>query len=240
MVAESAINRAVLRLSVIPGSRAGKTAAELINAAVERADELQLAVVHADLRETDQVARGLFAGLGFRPARRYTEMTLDLRLAPSAESKHKNLSHRPLEPGTEAEFTELQNRVFDGSWGFCPNTTPEILQQLNAPGFSHDGVILAYIGTESAGYCWTAEILRPGHEGGTAIGRIHMMGIVPEFRGQGLGKQILRSGLDHLESKGIQTVELTTDNENLAAFSLYKRSGFKPKTDLVWYEKRIR
>ena len=61
------------------------------------------------------------------------------------------MSHRPLVPGGEAEFTELQNRAFDGSWGFCPNTTTEIIEQLNTPGCGHDGVILTYHGDEAVG-----------------------------------------------------------------------------------------
>lgn len=242
VVPEEAIERAVLRLSVKPGHLGRGAAARLLRVALKRAGDLNVARVHADLREEDSAARDLFAGLGFGPVRRYTDMALALESASIVEPKHKDVSYRPLEPGGEAEFTRLQNRAFGGSWGFCPNTTPEIVQQLNAPGYGHDGVILAYHGEEAVGYCWTAEARRSDRNSGSVIGRIHMMGVAPEFRGRGrgLGRYILWAGLKHLAGKGIQTVELTVDNENEAACSLYGSAGFKPKTALLWYEKKIR
>ena len=234
VVPEPAIDRAVLMLLVAPGFIGREHAARLLHSALERAGNLDLARVHADLKANDAAARDLFADLGFKPVRRYTEMTLDLEPAAIVELKHESLSYRPLEQGGEAEFTQLQNRAFGGSWGFCPNTTSEIVQQLNAPGYSHDGVIVAYQGEQAVGYCWTAELPEPDY------GRIHMMGIAPEFRGRSLGKHILWSGIKHLVSTGIRTVELTMDNENEAAFSLYEEAGFRPKTALVWYEKKLR
>lgn len=240
LVPEPAIDRAVMRLLIRRGSSGRGIAEKLIRSALKKADGLKVAKVHADLKESDRAARDLFARLGFRPVRRYTEMTLDLKHASIVESSYEGLSLRPLKPGGETEFTRLQNRAFSGSWGFCPNTTPEIVQQLNAPGYGHSGAILAYCDEEAVGYCWTAEVRQPDQASGTATGRIHMMGVAPEFRGRGLGRQILSSALKHLASKGIRTVELTMDNENEAARALYERAGFKPKTALLWYEKKMK
>jgi ribosomal protein S18 acetylase RimI-like enzyme len=64
--------------------------------------------------------------------------------------------------------------------------------------------------------------------------------VAPEFRGRGLGRHLLMSGLKHLASKGIQTVELTVDEQNKTARVLYEKAGFKPKIALVWYEKKLR
>jgi len=240
VVPEQAIDRAVLRLLIMPRCIDRGFADRLLRSTLKRAGDLEVANVHSDLREKDRAARDLFAGLGFKPVRRYTDMTLELEPASIPGSKHQGLSHRPLEPGGEAEFTQLQNRVFGGAWGFCPNTTSEIVQLLNTSGYGRDGVMVAYHGEEAVGYCWTAEVRRPDRQSGTVIGRIHMMGVVPEFRGQGLGRHILWSGLKHLAGKDIQTVDLTMDNENEVACSLYWRAGFKPKTALVWYEKKMR
>jgi mycothiol synthase len=243
VIPEIAIERAVLRLLLMPGLVNQEITATLIRAALKRAGNLKAAKVHADLREKDQTARDLLAGLGFRPVRRYSVLTLDL----SAEGKmlhisltSGDLSLRSLPRGREAEFTDLQNRVFEDSWGFCPNTTSQILRLLNTPGCGHDGVIMAYKGNSAVGYCWTARILRPDRDAGATSGRIHMMGVAPEHRGRGLGRLILQAGLKHLSNSGVQTVELTADNENTAACSLYASAGFKLKNALVWYEKKIR
>jgi mycothiol synthase len=268
VVQELAIDRVVLRLLIKPGLLEKGTAAKLLLAALRRTSDLRAAKAHADVRETDRAAHDLFTGLGFKSVRRYSEMKLDLQHIPKDGSDTEalfksplvplyqrgrrsgthsegppidpeNLFLRALEPGHEPEFTQLQNDAFKSSWGFCPNTTSEIVQLLNTPGYGHEGVIIAYHGETAIGYCWTAEVRRPDREGGEAIGRIHMMGIVPEFRGRGLGKCILGAGLKHLSSRGLQTIELTMDNENKAACSLYKRAGFKLKTALIWYEKQI-
>ncbi|MBI5117766.1 GNAT family N-acetyltransferase [Candidatus Poribacteria bacterium] len=238
VIPELAIGRAVLRLLVRPGFLGRRVTAGLLRSAIKRASDLKAAIVHADLRENDRAARNLFADLEFRPVRRYAEMRLELWPALVVESKYIGLSHRPLEPGAETEFTLLQNRAFGESWGFCPNTTSEIFQQLNTCGYGHNGVILTYYGEDAAGYCWTAKVHRPDGKTGEVVGRIHMMGIVPEFRGRGLGRSVLWSGLKYLAGRGLQTVELTVDCQNEAACSLYKRAGFKLKTALVWYEKR--
>lgn len=239
VVPELAIERVVLRLLVMPGYLDGGIAARLLRSALERARDLKAAKAHADLREEDRAARNLFGDLGFRPVRRYAEMTLELKPVSLVE-KHDGPSLHHLEPGGEAEFTRLQNQVFDGLWGFCPNTTREVVQQLNTRGYGHDGVILAYHGGKPVGYCWTAEVRRPDRKSEAAIGRIHMMGVAPEFRGRSVGRQLLWAGLKHLAGKGIRTVELTVDRENEAARSLYKGAGFKPKTNLVWYEEELR
>lgn len=239
VVPEPPIDRAVLRLFVARGSRGSGIAARLLCVALGRIRDLGTERVHADLREQDSAARNLFARLGFRPVRRYTEMMLALGSVSIVEPEHGGVTLRQLEGGREAEFTRLQNHVFAGSWGFCPNTTPEIVQQLDTQGYHHENVIVAYQGEQAVGYCWTAELPQPDYTRGAAVGRIHMMGVVPEFRNFGFGRHLLWSGLQRLASKGIHTVELTVDNENGPACLLYERAGFKLKTALLWYEKEI-
>ena len=240
VVSEPAIDRAALMLLVKPGSLNTGAAAGLLRAALKRAADLGAARVHADLLEKNTAACDLFAGLGFSPVRRSIEMALKLDPASIAEPEREGLSHRPLIPGGEAKFTELQNRAFAGTWGFCPNTSAEIIEQLNAPGYGHAGVIITYHGEEAVGYCWTADVNPSAQKDDAIIGRIHMMGIAPKFRGRGFGKYILSSGLKHLADKGIQTVELTTGAEKESARTLYERAGFKPTTTFVWYEKKLR
>jgi len=239
VVAETAIARAVLRLFVSRGSPSRDIVGLLLDSTLQRAASLKLKIVHADLRESDLIAQGLFAAAGFSPVRRYAEMQIEIKSARIVESRHDALICRPLEPGREAKFTQLQNRAFSDSWGFCPNTTSEIVQLLNTNGYGHDGVIVAYRGEQAVAYCWTAKLRRPNSSCGAVFGRIHMMGVTPEFRGQGMGKYILSSALSYLTSKGIQSVELTADTGNPAAVSLYTKAGFKLKTALVWYEKEI-
>jgi mycothiol synthase len=66
-----------------------------------------------------------------------------------------------------------------------------------------------------------------------------MMGVDPDYRGRGLGRQLLLVGLSHLKSKDLRRVELTVDSENKIACALYKSIGFELWTSTLWYEKRL-
>jgi mycothiol synthase len=66
-----------------------------------------------------------------------------------------------------------------------------------------------------------------------------MMGVDPDYRGRGLGRQLLLAGLSYLKSKDLRRVELTVDSENKEACTLYKSVGFKLWTSSLWYEKRL-
>jgi RimJ/RimL family protein N-acetyltransferase len=53
------------------------------------------------------------------------------------------------------------------------------------------------------------------------------MGVLPEFRGQGVGKRLLESCLDLARRAGITRVELEARSDNEPALHLYRRMGFE-------------
>ncbi len=52
------------------------------------------------------------------------------------------------------------------------------------------------------------------------------LGIVKEFRGQGIGSQLLLQSLKHAKEIGLEKVELSVYTSNTAAIKLYKKFGF--------------
>jgi len=66
-----------------------------------------------------------------------------------------------------------------------------------------------------------------------------MLGVDPDYRGKGIGKELLLAGLAHIKSKGLQVAELTVDSENEAACALYQSIGFQVRSNTFWYEKLI-
>jgi RimJ/RimL family protein N-acetyltransferase len=52
------------------------------------------------------------------------------------------------------------------------------------------------------------------------------IGVLPEYRGQGLGKELMQRALDDAFSKGIERVELGVFASNARATALYRRFGF--------------
>lgn len=52
------------------------------------------------------------------------------------------------------------------------------------------------------------------------------MGLLPAYRGQGLGRRLLQAALDHARQIGAEKVELSVYTTNAPAIALYRRCGF--------------
>jgi len=63
------------------------------------------------------------------------------------------------------------------------------------------------------------------------------MGLLPEFRGRGLGSKLLLSTLDHAKRFGLEKVELNVYTSNAAAIALYKKFGFEEEGLIKKYRK---
>jgi ribosomal protein S18 acetylase RimI-like enzyme len=63
------------------------------------------------------------------------------------------------------------------------------------------------------------------------------MGIVKEFRGQGLGSKLISAAIAHAQRIGLEKVELEVFADNLAAIGLYQRQGFEKTGEISRYRK---
>ena len=52
------------------------------------------------------------------------------------------------------------------------------------------------------------------------------MGLLPSFRGQGIGRRLLQQTVDVARANGLSRVELTVREDNPNAIALYKKVGF--------------
>jgi RimJ/RimL family protein N-acetyltransferase len=76
---------------------------------------------------------------------------------------------------------------------------------------------------EVIGWCDIIPKGRPIHAHGGVLG----MGLLPQFRGQGIGTNLIRSTLAAARTIGFHRVELTVRENNNGAIELYKKVGFK-------------
>ena len=53
------------------------------------------------------------------------------------------------------------------------------------------------------------------------------MGLLPAFRGQGIGRPLLQRTLEAARAGGLSRVELTVREDNPGAITLYQRAGFE-------------
>ncbi len=81
---------------------------------------------------------------------------------------------------------------------------------------------LAARGTRVVGWCDVTPKPLPGFQHSGVLG----MGLLPEFRGQGLGKSLLLQALQSSREAGIRRVELEVYASNRIAISLYEKHGF--------------
>jgi ribosomal protein S18 acetylase RimI-like enzyme len=72
------------------------------------------------------------------------------------------------------------------------------------------------------GWCDALPMSRPIHAHIAVLG----MGLLPAFRGQGIGRRLLRQTLDAARANGLSRVELRVREDNANAIALYREMGF--------------
>lgn len=92
-----------------------------------------------------------------------------------------------------------------------------------------DGIRLYEVGGQLAGFCWTKVHSQP------PLGEIYVIGVDPDFHGQGLGKAMTASGLDWLFEQGQRTSMLYVEGNNAPAIATYAGLNFSTvRTDQSW------
>jgi mycothiol synthase len=234
---EMAIRRVVLDCTVHPEHRRKGLATELFNRAVDRIKELGIKVVHVNIREDNMIAGQILSQLGCSLVRQFLELGLDIGHVDGSHI-HPAMEWRYLQPGQEDELAKLQNRAFAGTWGYNSNTVETITFRINLSTCSRRDIILAYDDDRAVGCCWTGISCEEGIPSETK-GRIHMLGVDPDHRRRGTGRQLMMVGLARLRNRGLRVAELTVDSENRAGCALYQALGFGVQARTLWYEKLI-
>jgi len=233
------IGRVVLRWMVHPKHHRRGLAVKLVDRAICRTRDLDITTIHVNILRDSPMAKQLLTQMGFTFVRRYLELRLDLSETDLPEISKISPRCRPLQPTEEGRLTQLQNRSFTGTWGFNPNTVEEIIYRISLPNSSPDDIFLTFDSDKPVGYCWTRIESWEKKAPGEGTGRIYMLGVDPDYRWKGFGRQLLLVGLSYLKSKSLRVVELTVDSGNKVACALYESVGFKLWTSSLWYEKKL-
>jgi RimJ/RimL family protein N-acetyltransferase len=82
--------------------------------------------------------------------------------------------------------------------------------------------LVALAGGEVIGWCDVRREHWPAHAHCGTLG----MGLLPEYRGKGLGRRLMEATLAATHEKGFVRVELMAHADNLRAIALYEKLGF--------------
>jgi mycothiol synthase len=132
--------------------------------------------------------------------------------------------------GSEAALVDWNgayNSSFAQHYHFVPSSLDHARHISSTPQFLRDGLGLAYRGGRCVGFCRNEYV---GKEG-----EIGVLGVVPEARGIGLGRALLRWGTRFFGARGEANVTLRVDGENESALALYRGEGFEvTRTRDMW------
>ena len=232
---ELPISRTVLEFEVAPHLSGSSPERALLHRGTDRARELGARVAHICLPDPEHRAALLGAGRFRVHTRTYRDMVWDQE-ALAQWQVPQGFAVRSFHPGDASLLTEVQNSSFDGSWGFCPNTVEQIEYRTSMANTSHQGILFLHQDEIPAGFCWTC--VGPGEWTGIR-GLIGMIGVVPDYRGQGVSRAILLAGMEYLGSIGVADIALQVDGSNTPAIRLYTSVGFEKAGERHWFEREL-
>ncbi|MGI9648813.1 MAG: mycothiol synthase [Acidimicrobiia bacterium] len=127
---------------------------------------------------------------------------------------------RAFRPGVDEDaWLEANNGAFAGHAENGGWTRSDIIERQSREWFNAEDFRLAWVDGRVAGFCWTK---RHGPE----LGEIYVVGVHPDFQGQGLGRRIVIEALWYLADVGCTRGMLYVDTANQTALGLYQSLGF--------------
>lgn len=132
------------------------------------------------------------------------------------------------------EFCTLWNRNYAGTPGAMGATPEYLLSTFDESLYLPDGTLLLRHGDRPVG---TVHVCRDEQDAQAAF--VDMVSVHPDYRGQGLGRLLLRSAIQVARQNGLYPVSLSVNAENESAVELYLSEGFVKDTVMVCYRLNI-
>ena len=153
-----------------------------------------------------------------------------LQLRRPLPAPASSLPTRPFAEADLEELVEVNNRAFAWHPEQSGHTTASIREQMEETWFDPDGLRIFEREGRIAGFCWTKIHREP-----EMVGEIFVIGLDPDFAGQGLGGPLTSAGLDWLAGAGCPVAMLYVESDNTPARIVYERLGFViSRTDRLW------
>ncbi|MDH5181300.1 MAG: GNAT family N-acetyltransferase [Gammaproteobacteria bacterium] len=144
-----------------------------------------------------------------------------------------DINHISALPASDDEITELLRHVYvDG--GF---TSSEVAEKIFAPAAVRNRGFLLTARVSGANEFAGMIIVVPPTSKAIARAKaneceIHLLGVKPEFRGQGLGRDLVAKAINHAETNQWSKIILWTQKSMLAAQTLYASFHFQQTNEM--------
>lgn len=163
---------------------------------------------------------------GYELDRYFWEMQLPAdKEVPGAEIP-EGITLRTFVPGQDEQLlTHVRNVTFADHYGSVPRTLEEMTHLTRQPEFRPGAVFFAFEGDTIAGFCFNRIDPREEERRGVAVGHVNTLGVVPEYRGRGIGRTLLLASINYLR-RHATLVELGVEGKNASALGLYESVGF--------------
>ncbi|HYH92363.1 MAG TPA: GNAT family N-acetyltransferase [Candidatus Saccharimonadales bacterium] len=129
-----------------------------------------------------------------------------------------------------AAWTTFMHAAFEGH-PTPMNWTPSVIAHVHSmPDFDPAGILVVrpVHGPDEPVAFARVELLEQDQPAGARLGDVGLIGVLPEWRRRGLGRELLRWGVGELRRRGAGRIELSVEALNDRATRLYQAHGFEP------------
>ena len=226
------------RVPADDGERADRITADILDWAAARGRAAGYERLHSPAREGDARRIALLGRAGFAPHHWLTiRMTRPLDGTVPEPRFPPGFTVLPVAgAGEVAAHVALHREAFD-------STSPTVAHRLSVmrdPEYRPDLDLVAVAPDGAlAGFC----LCFVGREENARLGRgegwIDTLGVRPAYRGFGLARALLLTGLRRLQAGGVDIAVLGTGEDNVNATRLYRSVGFGVAYRVLWYARAI-
>jgi ribosomal protein S18 acetylase RimI-like enzyme len=114
-------------------------------------------------------------------------------------------------------------QAFNAEFG-DPTPSAEVIAERAAPLIESGEVTVLFAGEGPEGFAQLR--FRPSLYTGALDAYLEELYVVPERRGQGLGRALLEAAMEHARQRGAAHIDLGTSEADVAARALYESAGF--------------
>jgi mycothiol synthase len=182
----------------------------------------------------DDAAAQLLAGRGYKGARRFWHMEVELGKGLEAPTPPSGIQLRRLDPESDLPAAHrILEEAFKDHWDYSPIPYEEFLDNdVHRDDFDPALWIVAVDADEPVGV-----LSGSAH---TDRGWVDEVGVLRSHRGRGIATAMLRESFAEFEHRGLPRVRLNVDSDNLTgAVSLYERVGMRIVTSYDLWARAI-